>query len=238
MNNFLPVIFFTFSVTTGLNGIYSSTAQPAYSYINVSKEDTLDENQILFNGRLWRNLYNKIKEDQFLFSKDFLPGSITIGGETFKDVSVRYDIYNDEIMTPTNHGLILRLNKEMVDSFSINFQNTNWHFTKIPEDSVKILKGYVNVLYSGKSSLYVRYKKEVELLAVDRKYDRFYQTHKIYFVKDNIVYLVSGKREFFKLMGDDKQQVRNFIKKNKLSLSRVKPESFVPVIQFYDSLKQ
>lgn len=232
--NFLPVIFFTFFIISDLTGVGSGVTQS----VNINVEDTLKENQILFNGRVWRNRYNMIKEDQFLFSKDFLPGSITIGGKTFIELAIRYDIYNDEILTLTNHGLILQLNKEMVDSFTISFQNTNWKFIKIPDDSVKIIKGYLNLLFRGKSALYVKYKKEIELLAVERKYDKFFQTQRIYFEKDNLVYAISGKRDFFRLLGEYKKQVNDFRKKNRLLVSREKPASFIPLIQFYDSLRQ
>jgi hypothetical protein len=199
-------------------------------------QDTLQEIQTLFNGRIWRNRYYRVKEDQFLYSREFLPGSVAIGGKSFKNLSIRYDIYNDEIMVVTNHGAILQLNKEMVDSFSIIYLNKSYFFTKIPGDSLKGFRGYMNVLYKGKTALYVKYKKEIELLAVERKYDLFYQVHRIYFVKDDLVYLVSSKREFLKLLDDYKLQVRSYIKKNRLNITKKEPEIFLPVVVFYDSL--
>ena len=42
--------------------------------------DTIDI-QLLYNGRAWRNLYYKIRGDQFLFSTEFLPGSVTVEGK-------------------------------------------------------------------------------------------------------------------------------------------------------------
>ena len=206
--------------------------------INLNQPDTLKENQILFNGRVWRNLYYRVKEHQFLFSKTPLPGSLTINGKTFKNISIMYDIYNDEILTATNHGSVLQLNKEMVDSFAIIFEYKTYKFTKIQEDSVKGFKGFVNVLYKGKTALYVKYKKEIELLSADDTFDKFYQTHRIYFVKDSVVNLVTGKREFFNLMDEYKVPIRSFIKKNRLKMSKSNPESFVPVVQFYDSISQ
>ena len=236
--NFLAIIFFSFSWASGLNIVYSNDVHAVNSGMSTSLSDTIKDNHILFNGRVWRNRYNRIMEDQFLYSKDFLKASITIGGKTFTEVPLRYDIYNDEISAATNQGLIIQLNKEMVDSFSINFQNSYHLFTKIQGDSLQELKGYVNLLYARKSSLYVKYKKEIELLAVEKKYDRFFQTQKIYFVKDNIAYQISGKRKYFKVIGDYKIKVRAFIKKNNIKVSRKEPESFVPVIQYYDSLRQ
>ena len=200
--------------------------------------DTLTENQILYNGSVWRNLYIQIREDQFLFFRDFLPGTISINGKSFKNIVIRYDIYNDEIMTPTNHGVILQLNKEMIDSFSIISGNKKYNFTRLQEDSLKTLKGYVNVLYKGKSALYVKYRKEIELLAVEGKYDIFYQTFRVYFLKDGIVHPLTGKSDLFKILDKDKAQIKNFIKKNKLKISKKDPESFVPVIRYYDSISQ
>ena len=201
-----------------------------------TKQDTLQGNQILYNGRMWRNLYHRIKEDQFLFSTEFLPGSVTIGGKTFKDLILRYDIYNDEIMTPSLQGTILQLNKEMVDSFTIVFLNKTYHFINVQIDSLRGFNGYVNILYKGKTALYVKYKKEIELLAVERKYDMFYQKHRIYLVKDGIVNLVTGRKDFFNLLGEYKLQIRSFIRKNKLKVTKKEPETLIPVVKFYNGL--
>lgn len=235
-NIFLFIFLFSIFNGSGLYGIGPNDYESVR--FKIYEQDTLKESQILYNGILWRNRYFKIREDQFLFSKEFLSGNLSINGQSFKNLNIRYDIYNDEIMIPTNHGAILQLNKEMVDSFSINFDNKTYKFTKIQEDSVRGFKGYVNVLYKGKNALYVKYKKEIEFLAVDRKFDMFYQTLRIYFLKDGIVHLISGKREFFNLLDEYKLQIRSFIKKNRIKVKKKIPESFVPVIEFYDSLKQ
>ena len=179
-----------------------------------------------------------VKEDQFFLTKEFLPGSVTIGGKTFNNLDVRYDIFSDQIMIPIYQGPILQLNKEMVDSFSLSFMNEKWRFINIKEDSLNLLNGYVNVLYKGKSELYVKYSKAIALLAVDKKYDKFYQLQKIFFVKNNIPNHITGKRNFLKLFGEDEQRVKDYIKKNRLVLSKKRPESFIPVIQFYDNLKK
>jgi hypothetical protein len=202
-------------------------------------QDTVKDNQLLFNGRDWRNQYYRIKGDQFLFSPEFLPGYLTISGKEFNNLLLRYDIYSDEIMIPTRHGSLLQLNKEMIDSFSIIFLDKTYHFIKIKNDSIKALNGYVNVLYNGRTSLFVKYKKEIELLAVDRKYDLFYQTHKIYIIKDSVISQVTGKGDIFnQLNKDEKTKIKSFITSNKLHLSKKNPESLIPVIRYYDSIRE
>lgn len=154
---------------------------------------------------------------------------------TFDDQVISYDIYNDEIVIPTHRGSVVKLNKEMVDSFAIIFQNKRYRFLNT-YDSFPGVKGYVNVLYSGRISLYVKYKKEIESLAVDDKYDLFFQTSKIYVLKDGSVHQISGKNDMLKLLQNYKSQIKDFMKKNRIKISRKIPESFIPVIRYYDSL--
>lgn len=206
--------------------------------LNSSQQDPLKENQILYNGKVWRNLYYNVKGDQFLFSSEFLNGSLTINGKTYKNLSINYDIYNDEIISPTNHSSILQLNKEMVDSFTLVFGVKTYSFINVTEDSLAGIKGYVNVLYNGKSALYIKYKKEIQALAVDDKYDLFYRTYKIYFLRNGIVYQINSKRDLFKIMVEDKTQIKDFIKKNKLTVTSKVPDSFVPVLRYYDTISQ
>lgn len=221
----LVIFIFTISLRSGLCEV-------------VHDQDTLRENQILYNGTVWINLFYRVRGEQFLFSKDLLPGSVTISGKTFKNIRLRYDIYNDEISTPTNNGFILQLNKEKVDSFTLDFQNKTFKFRNIQKDSITGFKGFVHVLNSGNTALFVKYKKEIQRLAVENKYDLFYQTHRIYLVKDNVVYLITSKRELLKYLADYKLEIRSFIKKNRLRFTKKDPESFVPVIQFYNSLRK
>ncbi len=234
MSRFELLLIFSLTLFqgSGLNGITFGNSTPDRELL--SKQDTL-EKQILFNGRVWRNLYYKIKGDQFLFSTDFLPGSVRINGKSFKNINIKFDIYNDEILTITDHDIILQLNKEMVDMFTLKFENKTYQFQKLEPDSLNMLMGYVNVLYKGNTSLFVKYKKEILILAVENKYDMFYPSHRIYIMKDGIMHELNSKKDFFSLLSDRKQEIKNFVKKNKIRVSRKIPESFVPVIEFYDS---
>jgi hypothetical protein len=202
------------------------------------QQDPVREDQILYNGKVWRNQFTYVRGDQFLFSNEYLPGSVTMNGKTYKNVNINYDIFNDEVTIPKNNRAILQLNKEMVDSFSLIFELKAYHFKNTDEDSIPGIKGFVNVLYEGKSALYVKYKKEIDLLAVDEKYDLFFQTHKIYFLKKGTVYQLSGKSDLLKALQEDKTQIKAFMKKNGIKVSKKIPESFVPVIRYYDSLSQ
>jgi hypothetical protein len=234
--NYILIIF----IFTILNG----QALNASSYFGellptgMNPPDTLKEDQILYNGIAWRNQYYMMKGDQFLFSKEFLPGSLTINGNFYQNILINYDIYNDEILTPKNHGNIVQLNKEMVDSFTLVSGGVIYRFVNTQEDSLPEIKGYANELYRGKCILFVKYKKEIQQLAVDDKYDLFYQTFRIYLLKEGKINQITGKKGLLKLLQDEKNQVKSYMKKNRLRVTKKEPASFIPVIRYYDSLSR
>ncbi|HEX2970377.1 MAG TPA: hypothetical protein VHO46_14865 [Bacteroidales bacterium] len=198
-------------------------------------QDTLKERQILYNGRIWRNLHANVRGTQFLFSPDFLQGTIRMNGRVFVNVPLKYDAFEDQLITQTTHGSLLKFNKEMADSFSLKYDEKDYSFVR--SDSTQGFSGYVNVLYNGKSTFIVKYQKKIDLLAVDNMYDEFYLVRKLFLVKDNSAYQFFGRREFFKLLGNHKKEVRNFRRSNGIKPSKNVPESFIPLISYFDSIR-
>jgi hypothetical protein len=202
----------------------------------MSVQDTMPEKKIVFYGRVWTYLYNKVKGNAFLFSGDFLHGSITFNGKQYNDISLRYDIFNDEVISFADPFMILQLNKEMVEKFSFDFENKTYRFLNLGTDSANAVKGFVNVLYEGKTSLYIKYKKEIDLLTSAKKYDLFYQTHRIYIMNKGEVYPVTGRRNLLNILEDKRDQIRHFLKLNNLYVWMKNPDSFIRVLEYYDSL--
>jgi hypothetical protein len=232
----LTVILFTFSAITCVKGWGSDDAHTGHSILNV--KDTLNENLNLYNGRLWVNTYYKIKGDPFFLSAEFLSGSVTFNGKEYPAQKLKYDIFNDEIILWVNPVTIIVLNKEMVDSVTLNYQNKTYKVVNQGDDSTNVVKGLVNVYYEGSTTLFVKNKKVIDLLAVDKRYDLFYQIHKIYVKKDDKIFLVSGKKDLLRILEDKALEIKSFIKASRLAILRKDPESFIPVLRYYDSLKQ
>ena len=198
--------------------------------------DTIDV-QTLYNGRLWRNQYNA-RGYQFLFSPEFLKGSLTISGKSFDNLKIKYDISSDDVIIFTDQGIMLQLNKELIDLFSITHNNQDWQFKKLETDSINSLSGFVNVLYKGRLSLYVKYKKQLVLPSLNNMYYSFSQVNNIYIAREGRLFRVNTKVELLSLLKDHKQQVRSYIRSNKIKISRSNPESYKPVIEYYDNLTQ
>jgi hypothetical protein len=216
-------------------GLLTEFIQAAPIYSTVIQQDPSD-NKLLFNGRIWRNQYSKAFGDQFFMANTFLKGSVIFNGQKFNNLDLMYDIANDELILRIDFHPTILLNKEMVDSFDLFFENSIYHMINAGNDTSGVLKGYVNVLYDGPSSLIVKYTKMLQPLAVDGKYDLFYQEHRIYVRKDTEIYNVSGKRELLNLLEDKKKEIRDYLKSMKIKITRKDPITFIAVLKYYDSL--
>jgi hypothetical protein len=217
--------------------IYSDRSEIIYSVL--TNQDTLKNNQALYSGKVWKNMYRRINGDQFLFTDYFLAGTITANGRTYKNLKIKYDIFSDEILIPVDLDDIVQVNKEIIDSFSISYEKRVYHFEKINVDSLKKnndFNGYFRVLYREKSALYLKYSKHISPNISEKSDGDFIETNKVLLVKDKSLYPISSKNDLFNALNIDKIVLKNYLRNNKLKFSKKNPESFIQIIRFYDSL--
>ncbi len=236
------LIFIFLSTISGYDNVFCnlSDSMPS-SHSGLSEIDTLFKYQDLYHGRIWTNKYRRINGDQYLFANYFLSGTVSAKGKTYKNLKVRYDVLNDEIMIPVNREEIILLNKEMVDSFTLTFENKSYNFIKIGNDTLngnEGFKGFVRVLYKEKSILYIKYIKEISPHVTDKSDGDFITTDKIYLLKDGVVMKLSSENDFFKSLSPDITMVKNYIRNNKLKVSKTRPESFIPLLKHFDSMSK
>lgn len=218
----------------------SSAVMPVCSGIFPGRtygQDTAKQNQILYNGKIWRNLYTQVRENQFLFTSDFLTGSVSIRGTVFDNVPLKYDIFKDELLTPSDPGGMLQINKERVDSFSLFFENEKYRFVSIP-DSADATHGYFNLIYKGQIAFYRKFIKKIDKLSLDGQSDRFYQFFRLYLMKDNKLFPVTGKSDLQDLFKEQKTLIKAYLKKSGLEVSVKEPESFIPLIRYIESISR
>lgn len=233
VSNYLTSVLFVIIC----RGFLTEFIQAAPIYSTVIQQDPAGK-RLLLNGRIWKNQYSKVMGDQFFLTNTFLYGSVTLNGQIFNNLYLMYDIYNDELLLSIESKPIIIMNKEMVDSFSLVFENRYYQMINAGTDSSGTLRGYVNVLYNGPSALYIKYTKVIQPLAVDGKYDLFYQEHRIYVRKGTEIVDVSGKRKLLTLLEDKKKEIRDYLKSMKIKIKRKDPRTFIPVLKYYDSIRE
>ncbi|NSW93909.1 MAG: hypothetical protein HPY62_04265 [Bacteroidales bacterium] len=214
----------------------SAEVLPCYTQsFRLSDITTLSPDKMLLNGRIWMNQYSKVTGTQFYLTDKYLKGSVYIKGHKYDDLDLRYDICNDELVLKYETWPVIYMNKELVDSFSVSFDRTH----KIINTGINrsgMFGGYVNLLYSGPTSLYVKYTKKIYPLGDNGLKDLFVEKHYVFLKKNDKIVPVSNSKKFLKLLNDKKKEVRHFIKSKGYRVSSGKPETFVPILEFYDSL--
>jgi hypothetical protein len=200
--------------------------------------DTIKEKQELYTGIRWTNRYRNYENDQFLFTNLFINSNITVNSRTYKNIRLKYDIYSNEIITPVNLQDIIQINREAVDSFSLFYENRRYDFINLQNDSTKGLKGYVQVLYNGPTSLLTVHKKIFTPSADPSKDGTFIYSKTAYIWQGN-TYLPYKTRTLYALMDEDlKLKVRDFMRHLKTKVTRKNPENIIPVLRYYDNLRK
>ena len=222
-------LFFLLLVFSGGNPFVAAGSMPEMP------EDSIDI-QVLYNGRAWRNLFLRIDGDQFFFNSGFVPGTVTLTGRAFPGQSLRLDTYNDELLILTDKRIILQLNKELIDEFTLNLGGRVFRFLNFRTDSLRPLRGFVNVLSQGTASLYVKYSMQI-LLADDVSKNAFSENIKIYLEKDGVISRIVTQGNFLRLFGDKKQEVRAYMKAQRIKFYRNDPESMKPAVDYFNSLQ-
>lgn len=235
MRKLFLLLIFSLSILVGAGGENLFSAGKSTVDTELMIQDNKDY-QILYNGRIWRNIYSKVRGNQFLFTDAFLPGTVIIGNTLFRDLFLRYDIYNDELQIRTDKDIILQLNKEMVTEFSLDYNKRIYSFKKLEGDTLDIKAGYYNILYKGRSEFLVSYKKEIMLLAVDNKFDLFDQYHRIYLRKDNVIFPIRKKSDLVEPFGLSKKDIKAFAKSRRISVTVKDPDSISSLAEFCDKL--
>lgn len=201
----------------------------------VNQQNNSDK-MILLNGRIWRNQYPRVTGDQFFLGNIYFKGSVTFNGRKFDNLDLKYDIHNDELILSIESYPVIMMNKEMVDSFSLIAGNWTFHVINAGTDTSNVLRGYVNVLYNGPSTLYVKYAKMIQPLGDEGKYDLFYQKHQAYLKKGPVIVTVEGKRKLINLLEDKKNEIRDYMKRSRIKIMKQDPYTFIPILEYYDSL--
>jgi len=200
MKEFFLII--TFFLTLGPGSGFSNALKydNEIFFFTSGCQDTVFSKQILYNGIVWRDLNTKNFGDPFLYSNMFLSGSVQINDISFQNVGLKYDIYNDELLIITDQSGIIQLNKEMVDSFIINFETIDHRFLKIEPDCLNTLAGYVEVYNKKNTTLYIKHIKEIVSTTDGITIKSFLQSQRYYVLRENRIYEINSNKDLIVLL--------------------------------------
>lgn len=173
-------------------------------------------------------------------SDEFINGTIyTIQKLKYVDVSMRYNIYNDQLEFKSTDGEVMAIAApDLIETVELG----DLKMVYIPYSvSKKIRKGYFTVIAEGNASFYLRQEiifkkatepgayKEAEPAMFDRRPDKFFIR-----VGTSEAKLVDNKKDLLEAFPDKQGELEGFVKKNKIKPNS--QEDLIELVHFYNSL--
>lgn len=191
-------------------------------------QDTLQNRQSLYSGKVWVNYYNKFEGHPFLFQNYFLHGKVFCKARELK-VKIRYDIYKDEIMIPFGDE-ILQLNKEAVDSFTINYNNRLFRFIKADTSGGS---GFYNVINLDKAVIRTTFKKDIFPSSDKGDVFEFVESTNISLLTSAGSFNISGRKDLAIALKIKEADLKGFAREKNLKVNFRKPDDLIPIVNHF-----
>jgi hypothetical protein len=233
----LIILYFSFlialiSYAGSSGGTDISTGEPIVPKQMREAHDTTILNQLLYNGKVWVGLYYSVHGTEFFLSREWQRGDVSVNGITFKGIKVKYDVYNDDLLIPYQNQRVVILNREAVDSFTVYDESRSYNFINIR--GAAGMDGYYELLHSGETKLYRKWKMRRVQFAIEARYDEFQPDNRIILVKGNDIIEITGRKMFMEALEDKPLNLKRYLSRNKIKVDIKSPSSLIPIVEFYD----
>jgi hypothetical protein len=171
----------------------------------------------------------------FFQSNEPLPGALYYNDARYDNLAIQYDLVLDGVVVSnfTGDGRI-ELVRDKLRHFSIG----GHYFVYLSPPRSPIKAGYYAQLYNGGISAFARYEKRLVFPSNLEDQPRYDDYHYYYVEKDGTYYEVGSKGALLDLLGDKRDQLKKFIRGNRINFSRDWEAALVKTAAYYDDLKK
>ncbi|GAB3531795.1 hypothetical protein GCM10027443_14660 [Pontibacter brevis] len=225
-------------------------AQSASTPVGLDAERNLAE---LGNGmnatmvRTYDNRYEGVKGTPF-FREDWNKATITNKNTVYRNVDVKYNVYENVLLYRSDDEKEFVLNPSKVDSFVLTDSKTKkgYTFKQVPAlatQDVKLLSQFVVVLHEGEKVQLVMVPEKAFVKAdfkgaysSGKTYDELVDSQSFYLIgSDKTVNKVKlNKKSLLKALPDKKDKVQDYAASNNLNLNS--GEGWAKALAYYETL--
>jgi hypothetical protein len=191
----------------------------------------------LINGVLYYTRGNSIVHPYFN-ENSWKSGEILYSGHVFQVEMLKYDINSDYLIVlfqRGKNGFPVYLNKEVIKEFII----TGHHFRYLSEfnaeDEDGPVPGYYEIIYNGKTRLYVRWTKSESLERHSLETD-YIQNIECFLEKEGKYLRIKNQKSFINSLNEHEEEIRSYMRKNGMRFSPADYKSIIKVLELYDNL--
>ena len=189
----------------------------------------------LYNGSRYKPPPHTIEQHPYFYSEDWITGNVSYDGEYFRNVPLMLDLYHHQLITEhLSSGHAIQLVMEKLQHFTI----ADHHFEKIESESHGLPeKGFYEVLYPGQTKLVALRKKimreKIDSDGIERTYE---ERNKLFMFKHGLFLPVKSKSSVLKLLSDQKQNLKKFIRTLDRPFSAYREDNLSKLAEHYDTL--
>lgn len=196
--------------------------------------ESIQQQSRLYNGTDYVLYVARDEEHPFFSMDDWTFGSITYWGELYENVPVMYDLSTDQVITEHNRGNPIKLIPEKVDGFVISDHT----FQRLTNNGTnKIADGFYERLHDGKIKVYAKHQKVYrEDITAREVIPRFEESVRHFILKDGVLHQVKKKGSVLDTFDEHRQEVKTFMKKNRIRFNDNRAAAITRVAQYYDTL--
>ena len=234
------VLLFTTAVLQGnAQASMQDTAFVASARKNLEKryDKFIGGQSRLYNGSEYRDYFSKNDEHPYFGVDDWSYGDILYDDERYVNVPMFYDLSRDRVITEhALNGAKLELVSDKIKRFSLE----KHQFIRLTSlDAKNITEGFYEVLHDGLTKVYVRREKILmQKVESNSIIGRFEERTRIYIVKDSNYFQVKKKRAVLDVFHDQKQALKAFLSKNKISYGADRENAIARMAEYYDAQKK
>ncbi len=196
------------------------------------------DNAPVFNGREYLYYTFRMEGDPFFGTPDFVYGWVGYDGRKYDSLGLLYDLVRNQLVvaSPDRKSRIV-VHNELIDSFAL-YGHT---FISLTEDHKQNLynTGFYDLLYNGQHVQFLERRLKVlnPQIVSNVMVTSFPSKNRFYIHKNGLYYLVSDKRDVFRVYSDKERDVKKLMRQNHLKLRRRNFESAAAKVSaFYDQL--
>ena len=214
--------------------------QPTIEQYAAAYMDVASAQAAIFSGNRQKPLTQMLLNHQYFKNQDFVNGRLSYNGVVYPDVSLRWDLYRDEliIFSPTNYNIVLTSNN--IDFAEIH----GYHIFYLHPDSVAGYPPAGNYirLYSGDD--YLLLEKLTHNLYRDKNVQRgrfayyFDLTTHFYLQKNGTYYKISNRRSLLKTLSTHRKELRRFINARNMRYKDDAEKMVLEVVKEHEKLSR
>jgi hypothetical protein len=171
----------------------------------------------------------------FYMADSMLTGSVSYQGNVYPNLNLYYNLVTDElIINNFQHTVLMTISPKKAATFSIGSHVFIWleskNFKGLEKD------GYYDLLFPGETGLYA--KREKRFVTVSGSEETKFIQRNIYLIKiKNDFYVIDSKKSLLDIMKDRQDDLKKYIRANKLDFKKNLESSLVLTTIYYSQLK-